>query len=231
MQSPSVYYVSPDTLRVWFTKLLHVTDESELTPSEIQAAHTLRIVCLILDSRCEPSPSGYYSRVITERNAVFAARLPEFGRVAHVEIARHIDGEILHCLWLLTDWLGETEQRKARLRYYDQRSREWMETRCRYWRVFKRMCELEFTSKKINETLSVFHAAAQQKHGSAQSFLDIMGWSTPEGVDDSEIDRFKVEFIPKIGHTYSELWDFRTDAPTEYHVKLMKTDEKQQQLP
>lgn len=226
MSAPSTYHkLSPETLRLWLLRLLAKSD-TELTPPEIEASKTLRVVCLILNPTDRPSAAGYYAANIDPSNAVWLANLPGFERVAHVEITSTAEGDVINRLWLLSDWYNEEAQRRSREAYYRAKTREWLEMRARYWRVFKRMVEHGFGSRKINELLEVFSQGLQSKMGASQAFLDVMGWNTPSEVTDDEIDSMLSEFKTKVGHTYAQFWDFTTDAPTMYHRKLIENDEK-----
>lgn len=200
--------ITPSSTSTFYARITAPRNQDDLSEFDRNAAHTYRIVCAILDSRDGISVSGYPSVVLHRDHARFLDTLPEFSRVAYIENARDFyTGDIQFRLWLLSDWLDAESQRRKREQIYADASREWFETRYRFWRVG---CWLKFDLKVgrevINTLLDNHYRNWRAKDAATIKMLTLMGFDRPVG--HGEVESFQLRVPPELGHLYNTPVDF-----------------------
>lgn len=193
----------------FFARILAPRNSDQLSPPDLAAKRTLQLVCAILDSGDGVSVAGYPSTKLHPDHVVTLRALPEFDRVAYIEIAKDFyTGESQSRLWLLSDWLDSEAQRREREKYYANASREWLETRYRFWRVACRLKHDAGLGREVVCTLLRLHYDNLRKQDAAtMRMLEMLGYSRE--LTNGELDRFHRLCPPALGHLY--------DSPVDYH--------------
>lgn len=192
----------------FFARILAPRNLDTLSPPDLAALSTLRVVCAILDSGDGISVAGYPSTRIHPDHLATLRALPEFSRVAHIEQTRDFyTGETQWRLWLLSDWLDSEAQRAERAKYYANASREWLETRYRFWRVACRLKHDAGLGREVVCTLLKLHYDNLRAQDAATiRMLEMLGYSRE--LANGELDRFHRLCPPALGHLYDSPIDF-----------------------
>lgn len=204
---PSLTITAASTSQ-FFARILAPRNADTLSPPDLDAKRTLQLVCAILDSGDGVSVAGYPSvRIHTDFVPVLRS-LPEFSRVAHIEPTKDFyTGEITQRLWLLSDWLDSEAQRKEREKYYANASREWIETRYRFWRVACRLKHDAGLGREVVCTLLRLHYDNLRAQDAAtMRMLDMLGYGRELAA--GEVNRFHQMCPPALGHLYDSPVDF-----------------------
>lgn len=192
----------------FFARILAPRNADQLSPPDADAKRTLQLICAILDSGDGISVAGYPSVRIHADFIPILRALPEFDRVAYIESTKDFySGEPVFRLWLLSDWLDSESQRKEREKYYANASREWLETRYRFWRV---ACRLKHDAglgrEVVNTLLRLHYDNLRTQDAATMRMLEMLGYSKPLAV--GELDRFHRLCPPALGHLYDSPVDF-----------------------
>lgn len=192
----------------FFARILAPRNADTLSPPDQDAKRTLQIVCAILDSGDGISVAGYPSARLHPDHLRTLRELPEFERVAWIETTKDFyTGETQYRLWLLSDWLDSESQRIARAQYYANTTREWLETRYRFWRVACRLKHDAGLGREVVNTLLKLHYDNLRTHDtSTMRMLEVLGYNRTLTV--GELDRFHRLCPPALGHLYDSPVDF-----------------------
>lgn len=205
---------NPSAVAIFFSRLTS-TPRGQLNPTDAEARTTYDIVCGILDAAERPSVSGYIPTRIATYHVTWLNKLPAFGRVARIEVCHDLArNETYHRLWLLTDWLSNEEQQRARAASYNAATREFLTLRYRFWRVYRALRDEFLVSHTAAQAqLETYYRAYRLNVPEAMKCLERLHFM--DSVDDREVDAFHDRFKHKVGHVYASPIDFTQEKNHE----------------